>query len=346
MLHSFKMMDLSENARNLLAPGKGILAADESVASADKRLAAYGIATGEAMRRAYRDLFLAAPVIEQYLSGVILHEETLGQEDFKDGQPSNEVDGLSFTELLAQRGIIPGIKVDEGLEPLEGSPKETITKGLLGLSDRLFIYKTRHQTGFTKWRATVTIDGTGLPTRRALVENAKRLAAYAYQVQEAGMVPVLEPEVLLAGKHSRVRAREVLVEMFETLMVAMDDQAVDRSALIIKTSMALSGSECGRIDAPEEVAVDTVAALMASVPKDVAGIVFLSGGQTADQATRNLAAITHEARAKRAPWPLTFSFARALQDEALTMWKGKEENVPAARETFLARLSAVCEALA
>lgn len=330
------MVDLSGSARALFAGGKGILAADESVESADKRLAAYGIGTGEEMRRKYRDLFLATPGVEAYLSGVILHEETLGQQ---------ADDGTSFPELLEARGIVPGIKVDQGLEPLEASPKESITNGLIGLSDRLLIYKTKHRTGFTKWRATVTIDGTELPTRHALVENAKRLASYAYQVQEAGMVPMLEPEVLLVGKHSRVRAREVLTETLEALLAAVDDQAVDRSALIIKTAMALSGSESGREDTPDEVAEDTLGALLAVVPADVGGIVFLSGGQTADQATRNLAAITRRAQAENAPWPLTFSYARALQDEALKLWKGEEANVPQAREAFLARLAAVAEAL-
>jgi len=341
-----RMIDIADVARNLVAPGKGILAADESNETADKRLASYGIETGEDMRRAFRDVFLAAPGIEDYLSGVILYKETLDQEDEKDGVPSNTIDGLPFPKLLRKRGIIPGIKVDEGLDPFPESPKESITKGLLGLSDRLLIYKTKHDTGFTKWRATVTIDGTELPTQQAIHENAKRLASYAQCVQHAGMVPILEPEVLLEGKHSRMRSREVLALTMRTLMIALEDRAVDTSAMIIKTAMALSGNKSGRMDEPHEVAEDTVAALMETIPADVPGIVFLSGGQSADQATRNLAAITREARAKSAPWPLTFSYSRALQDEALKAWGGKDENVPVAREAFLKRLQQVKEAIA
>lgn len=340
------MIDLSHTARSLVGRGKGILAADESDASADKRLAAYGITTGAEMRRAYRDIFLATPGIEQYLSGVILYKETLDQEDIEDGIPSKDLDGVSFPELLEKRGIKAGIKVDEGLEPFPDSQKESITKGLIGLPERLYLYKTRYNTSFTKWRATVTIEGTELPTQRVIHENAKRLASYAYMVQEAGMVPLLEPEVLLEGKHSRLRSREVLVQTMETLFAALEDQAVDLTAVIVKTSMAISGNKSGREDTPEEVALDTVAALMQTIPATVPGIVFLSGGQTTDQATRNLAAITREARAKGAAWPLTFSYARALQDEALKVWGGKEENVPAAREAFLERLKIVAEAVA
>ena len=331
------MVDLSNIASNLMSLGKGILAADESTESADKRLTFYGIETGEEMRRKFRNMFLNTSGIEEYLSGVILYKETLDQ---------TGDDGILFTESLKSRGIIPGIKVDEGLEPLPDSPKESITKGLLGLSDRLLIYKTKHETGFTKWRATITIDGTALPSQQAVHENVKRLAAYAQCVQHAGMVPTLEPEVLLEGKHSRVRSREVLTTTLKTLVAALEDHAVDMSAVIIKTSMVLSGNKSGREDDPQEVAEDTVAALMETMTANVPGIVFLSGGQSSDQATRNLAAITQEAHAKNAPWPLTFSYSRALQDEALKVWQGKDENVSAAREAFLTRLRQVREAIA
>ncbi|HEY0010605.1 MAG TPA: class I fructose-bisphosphate aldolase [Candidatus Paceibacterota bacterium] len=339
------MIDLQDIAQKLMAPGKGLLAADESNESADKRLTLYGIPTGPEMRRQDRDLFLATPGIEQYLTGVILYKETLDQADDKDGIPSAAVDNELFPKLLLDRGIIPGIKVDEGLEPFPESPKETITKGLIGLDERLFVYKTKYGTGFTKWRAVIRIEGDQLPTAQAIHENAKRLASYARLVQAAGMVPILEPEVLLEGTHSRVRSREVLTVTLQALMDALEDQAVDMTAVIVKTAMALSGKDSGRMDTPEEVAEDTVAALMEAVPALVPGIVFLSGGQTTDQATRNLAAIIKEAKAKGAPWPLTFSYARALQDEALRAWGGKEENVPAAREAFLARLASVSEAL-
>lgn len=330
------MNDLSDIAQKLLQSGKGILAADESVASADKRLAAYGIGTGPEMRRSFRDLFLAAPGIEEYLSGVILYEETLTQ-DSDQGKP--------FAEALLSKGIIPGIKVDEGTEPIPESSDELITKGLLGLPERLAEFRKKYHTGFTKWRAVIRIEGDRLPTAHALVENAKRLAAYALEVQRAGMVPLVEPEVLLEGTHSRMRSRQVLEATLIALMDALRDQGVDFSGLILKTSMALSGSETGRIDTPEEVAQDTVGALMKAVPAEIAGIVFLSGGQSNDQATENLRAIAREARAQNAPWPLTYSYARALQDEALKVWAGDEANQSAARAVFIERLEKVTEAL-
>lgn len=330
------MVDLSSIARQLVSSGKGILAADESTASADKRLASYGITPSEEMRRKYRDLFLATPGIEEYLSGVILYKETLDQK---------ADDGTPFPELLASRGIIPGIKVDEGTEPFPESADELITNGLLGLCDRLKGFQA-YGTGFTKWRAVVKIDGGRLPSSQSLLENAKRLALYARSVQEVGMVPILEPEVLLTGNHSRVRAREVLVKTLETLMATLQDQSVDFSGLLVKTAMAVSGDASGKTDTPEEVAEDTMAALLETVPASVPGIVFLSGGQTPDQATENLRALAAKARDVHAPWPLTFSYARALQHEALEIWKGEDENIPQAREAYLARLKLVAEALA
>lgn len=331
-------MNLSEIARLLVVSGKGILAADESEHTADeKRLAQFGIATGPEMRRKFRDVLLATPGIEKYLSGVILYKETLTQSDISNGVP--------FSELLASNGIIPGIKVDEGLEPLTENSTETITKGLLGLPERLAAYHAEHGTQFTKWRAAIRIDGDRLPTAQALVENAKRLATYACEVQRAGMVPILEPEVLLEGTHGRLRSRAVLEQTMRVLFDTLNEQCADISGVIIKTSMVLSGSESGKKDSPEDVAEDTVGALMQSVPGEVAGIVFLSGGQTPDQATENLAAITACARAHNAPWPLTFSYGRALQEEALVVWKGQDENVPQARLAFIERLSKVAKAI-
>ncbi len=329
------MIDLSEQARMLVVPGKGLLAADESTHTADARLASCGIEPSEEMRRKYRDLFLAAPGIEDFLSGVILFSETLGQ---------SANDGTPFPKLLADKGIAPVVKVDEGTEPISEKSKEVITKGLIGLPERLAPYALEG-IGFTKWRGVILIEGDKLPTAHALVENAKRLATYALEVQRAGMVPILEPEVLLEGNHSRLRAKNVITQILKTTFAALHDQAVDISGLIIKTSMALSGSGSGKTDTPEEVAEGTLEALMASVPKQVPGIVFLSGGQTPDQATANLAAITRRARTASAPWPLTFSFARALQEEALAAWKGKDENVPVARTAFVDRLRKVSEAL-
>lgn len=331
------MVDLLYEAKSLMTKGKGILAADESNKSADeKRLKAFGIETGPEMRQKMRDLFLETPGIEEYLAGVILYEETLGQKGS---------DKLLFPKSLEKRGIMAGIKVDEGTEPFPESKDELITKGLIGLPERLQEYKNKYDTTFTKWRAVITIDGDRLPTAQAIVENAKRLAMYASEVQKAGMVPMLEPEVLLDGNHSRLRAREVITKVMHVLVGALEDQAVDLTGVIIKTAMALSGKESGRTDTPEEVAEDTLAALMESVSPLVPGIVFLSGGQTPDQATANLAAISKAAREKGAPWPLTFSYARALQEEALVIWQGKDENVEAAREAFISRLKKVSAAV-
>jgi fructose-bisphosphate aldolase class I len=330
------MIDLSEEARLLVNPGKGILAADESNASADKRLALYGVEGTPETRQKFRDLFLEAPGIEDYLSGVILYKETLDQED--------DEDHLLFPKSLEKRGIVAGIKVDEGLEPYPDSKDESITQGLIGLPERLAEYHKRYKTGFTKWRAVVKIDGDRLPTSTVLVENAKRLATYAFEVQKAGMVPMVEPEVLLDGNHSRLRAREVITKTMKAVVAAMEDHVVDISGIIIKTAMAVSGSDSGRTDTPEEVAEDTLGALVEAVPASVPGIVFLSGGQTPDQATANLRAIAEKAKELNVPWRLTFSYARALQEEALEVWQGKPANVKAAREVFLTRLKKVYEA--
>lgn len=325
------MTDLVAIARSLFAPGKGILAADESVHTATARLASYGISTSQEMRRQYRDLFFGAEGIEQYLSGIILFSESL----LEKGN-----DKELFPASLAARGILPGVKVDLGTEPFSASPQELITQGLLDLSRRLAEYKKQGAV-FTKWRAVIRIDGDNLPTAVAIHENAKRLASYAKEVQMAGLVPILEPEVLYKGAHSRQRARAVITQTLGTLFSVLKEHSVDRASVILKTSMALSGDASGKKDTPEEIAEDTLAALTESVPRQVAGIVFLSGGQTPDQATENLAAITRRAALVKAPWPLTFSYARALQEEALSIWKGKEENVPAAHVAFLARLAKV-----
>jgi len=329
------MTDLVATARSLFAKGKGILAADESVHTATKRLADYGIATGPEMRRKFRDLFLGAEGAEQYLSGVILFSETL----LEKGD-----DKKLFPASLAARGIFPGVKVDLGTEPIATSPDELITQGLLDLPERLAEYRKQGAV-FTKWRAAIRIDGDTLPTAEAIHENAKRLASYAKEVQTAGLVPIIEPEVLYEGKHSRQRARAVIEETLNTVFSVLEEHSVDRASVILKTAMALSGKESGKKDTPEEVAEDTLAALLGSVPRQVAGIVFLSGGQTPEQATENLAAISRRAKELSAPWPLTFSYARALQEEALTLWKGKEENVPAARAVFLERLKKVSSVL-
>jgi fructose-bisphosphate aldolase class I len=329
------MTDLVAIARELFISGKGILAADESTATATKRLSSYGIATSAEMRRQYRDLFFGTEGLEKYLSGIILFSETL----FEKGN-----DGKLFTTSLASKGIAPGIKVDLGTEAFPASPDELITQGLLDLPKRLAEYKKRGAV-FTKWRSVIRIDGDRLPTALAIHENAKRLANYAKEVQSTGLVPILEPEILYEGKHSRARARAVMVETLGTLFSVIAEHSVDRASLVLKTSMVLSGSENEKKDTPEEVAEDTVSALIESVPSQIAGIVFLSGGQTPDQATANLEALSRRAKELSAPWPMTFSYARAIQEEALAIWKGKEENVPLARGAFLSRLDKVSRAI-
>ncbi len=329
------MTDLVAIARSLFVPGKGILAADESVRTATTRLSQHGIATSEEMRRQFRDLFLGAEGIEQYLSGVILFPETLLQKGN---------DKQLFPTSLAARGILPGVKVDLGTEPIATSSQELITQGLLDLGARLEAYK-KEGAIFTKWRAVIRILGDEFPSANAIHENAKRLASYGKEVQSAGLVPILEPEVLLEGNHSRARSRKVIEQVLQILFSVLKEHSVDCASLVVKTSMALSGDGSGKKDTPEEIAHDTVEALLRSVPAQVAGIVFLSGGQTPEEATENLAAIVRYAKGINAPWPLTFSYARALQDEALAVWKGKEENVSAAREAFLSRLVKVSSAL-
>lgn len=329
------MTDLVAIARSLFENRKGILAADESVHTATKRLASYGIPASVEMRRQYRDLFMGAEGIEKYLSGIIFFSETL----LEKGN-----DGKLFSKSLAARGISPGVKVDLGTEPFPESPHELITNGLIGLTERLEEYKKQGAV-FTKWRSVIRIDGDALPTAQSMHENLKRLAHYAKEVQAAGMVPILEPEVLREGAYSRARSREVIEQTLGLLFTMLEEHSVDRASVIIKTSMALSGSENRKKDTAEEVAEDTLAVLMKSVPRQVAGIVFLSGGQTPDEATENLAAITRRAKELHAPWPLSFSYARALQEEALALWGGKEEQVLAARAAFLNRLAKVSAAL-
>ncbi|MDO8566988.1 MAG: class I fructose-bisphosphate aldolase [bacterium] len=335
------MTDLVAIARSLFMGGKGLLAADESVHTATARLAHYGIPASAETRRQFRDLFIGAEGIERYLSGIIL---------FSDSLLEKGDDKKLFTQSLSARGISPGVKVDQGTEPFPESPNELITNGLIGLSDRLEEYKSQG-AAFTKWRAVFRIDGDTLPSAQSLHENMKRLASYAKEAQAAGLVPILEPEILHEGKHSRARAVAVAGEVLKTLFSTLQEHAVDRASVVLKTSMVLSGSESRKQDTPEEVAHDTLAVLVENVPSQIAGIVFLSGGQTPDQATDNLSAICRLSKTMErdrgavAPWPLTFSYARALQEEALAVWMGKEENVQSARAAFLARLAKVSAAL-
>ncbi|MDQ6615166.1 MAG: fructose-bisphosphate aldolase class I [Actinomycetota bacterium] len=320
---------LHEAAAAMVAPGKGILAADESSGTISKRFAALGIPSTVELRRQYREALLTAPGIESHISGVILYDETIRQATS---------DGTPFPEVLAGRGILPGIKVDTGAKGLAGSPSETITEGLDGLRDRVAEY---YELGarFAKWRAVINI-GDGLPSRNALVANAHALARYAALCQEGGLVPIVEPEVLMDGDHDQARCDEVthetLAEVFSQLRLA----GIDLEGMVLKPSMVISGAK-GPGSSVQEVADATVRCLRDTVPASVPGIAFLSGGQSAQVATEHLDAMN---RLGPHPWMLTFSYGRALQDDPLRTWAGESSNCTAAQDALLVRARCNSEA--
>jgi len=315
---------LEKVARELMAPGKGILAADESESTMAKRLLSLGLANTPLNARRTRELFFTAPEIEQYLTGVILFESSL-----TDGT----AEGTTFPRLLESRNIIPGIKVDTGHGPLANFPGEEISYGLDSLATRLDAYYEQGAR-FTKWRSVIHITDE-LPTTLAQKANAHVLARYAAVVQEHHMVPIVEPEVLFDGTHMLARSRQVLMETLDILFETLRAYRVNLRGLILKTSMALPGKQSGTPFKAPDIARETVAALTRAVPKETAGVVFLSGGQTPVQATENLNAIAlHE----NLPWPVTFSYSRALEEEALLAWGGRDERVRDGQHIFLRRL--------
>jgi fructose-bisphosphate aldolase, class I len=324
-------MDIKEIAKQMVAPKKGILAADESNNTAEKRLASINMESTEDNRRAYRELFLGMEGIENQLSGVILYDETIRQ---------TMSDGTPFTKHLQNIGVMPGIKVDMGVQELPNFPGEHYTAGLDGLRARL---KEYYDLGarFTKWRCVINI-GENLPTEAAIHTNAHGMAMYAALVQEAGMVPMVEPEVILQGSHTIEQSYDVTTRTLKVLFELLTHFRVDLAGVILKTSMVISGSECAEQASAEQVAEMTMKCLKEAVPAECGGIVFLSGGQSAEQATENLNAINQAA--EDAPWQLTFSYARALQGPSLKIWGGEPSNIPAAREKFLERLEANSDA--
>ena len=325
----FMNSSLHDIAQKLVAPGKGILAADESDSTCAKRFDKYGIPKTPEMRRKWRELLLTTPAIERGLSGVILFDETIRQ------QTSG---GAPFAEFLSGRGILPGVKVDQKTEPLVGSPEEEATKGLEGLPERLAEYATLGAT-FTKWRAVIRIDGAkGFPTKECIAENARRMAQYAKESQRAGLVPLVEPEVLLDGAHTLTRSQEAITKTLAEVFAALKNAGVDLGELLLKSSMALPGKDSGVSATQREIAEATLEAFFATVPKEVPGIVFLSGGQTPEEATTRLNEIVKLGRARKAPWRLSFSYSRALQDPVLKAWAGKDENVKQAQEIFRKRV--------
>ncbi len=320
-----KQENMRAIVRALLAKGKGILAADESVRTMNTRLEAVGALTTPEMRHEYRELLFTAPGIDAYLSGVIFYDESL---------KSTTADGTRFPDLLTAHGIIPGIKVDMGTVPFDGFPGEVVTEGLDGLSARLHDY---YDLGarFTKWRAVVSIDEE-LPTDECLKINAVLLTRYAALAHSVDMVPILEPEVLLHGNHTIARAQEVTERTCTVLFETLNEYHIDLSCIILKSSMVLAGDGSKDQSSPEEVADATLRAFHAGVPKDVAGIILLSGGQTPVRATENLQAI---ARHGAQPWPITFSYSRAIEEPVLTAWKGDSAtNKDSAQRVLLKRL--------
>jgi fructose-bisphosphate aldolase class I len=316
--------DLAQTATALVAEGKGILAADESSGTIEKRFASIGTASTEDNRRAYRELLLTAPGAAEFISGVILFDETLRQKTAA---------GVPFAAVLGDAGIMPGIKVDTGAKALAGAPGETVTEGLDGLRERLAEYRDLGAR-FTKWRAVITI-GDGIPSAYCIGVNAHALARFAALSQEAGLVPIVEPEVLMDGDHSIERCAEVTEATLDRTFGALFDQRVMLEGILLKPNMVLSGTDHPRQAGVEEVAEATVRALSRCVPAAVPGIVFLSGGQSDEAATAHLNAMnaipgTH-------PWQLSFSYGRALQAPALAAWGGKAENADRAAEAFLHR---------
>ena len=304
---------------SLLASGKGILAADESFPTIEKRFKALNISSTEENRGAYREMLATTPGLSEFISGVILFDETVRQR-MAHGIP------ITIPKVLAEQGIIPGIKVDKGTASLANFPGEKITQGLDGLRDRLTEYRELGAR-FTKWRAVIAI-GEHLPTRACIDANANALALFAALSQEAGLVPIVEPEILMNGNHTIARCEEVTNVALESVFAALFEYRVVLEQMLLKTGMILSGAECPQQAEVGEVAEATLRCFRRAVPAAVPGIVFLSGGQSDEVATQRLNAIR---RAGDVPWRLSFSFGRALQSPALKIWKGSPANVEAAQ---------------
>jgi len=325
--------ELIDTARAMVAEGKGLLAMDESTPTCNKRFEKLGIPQTEELRRSYRELIVTTPGLGEFISGVILYDETIRQSG-KDGTP--------FVEVITDAGIIPGIKVDTGAQAMAAHPGEKITEGLDGLRDRLAEY-FRMGARFAKWRAVITI-GAGIPGRGCIEANAHALARYAALCQETGLVPVVEPEVLMDGGHTLERCREVTEEVLRTVFNQLYTQRVTLEGMILKPNMVLPGLTCPKQESVDEVADATVTCLLRAVPAAVPGIAFLSGGQSGELASARLNAMNVGFKS-RLPWALAFSFARAIQQPALDIWKGRQANAAAAQQALYHRAgcnSAAC----
>jgi fructose-bisphosphate aldolase class I len=315
--------ELEKTAQAIVADGKGILAADESTGTIKKRFDSIGVESTEEARRAYRELLFTTAGAEEFIGGVILYDETIRQ---------SASDGTPFPRLLESKGIVPGIKVDEGAKPLALAEGETVTEGLDGLRERLAEY---HQLGarFAKWRAVITID-KNIPSEYCIWTNAHALARYAALCQESGLVPIVEPEVLMDGKHTIQRSYEVTSHVLHAVFTELRDQRVHPEGILLKPNMVLPGYEGSEQVSDEQIAHETVKCFRRHVPAAVPGIVFLSGGQSEEEATRRLNAIN---AIGPHPWKVSFSYGRALQAAALKAWGGNEENVDAAKRAYYHR---------
>jgi fructose-bisphosphate aldolase, class I len=323
--------DLAQTAQALVAYGRGILAADETVRTVTRRLAALAIESTPESRRAYREMFFTTPGVAEFISGVIMQDETIHQANDQ---------GTPLAELLIRQGIIPGIKVDNGAKPLAGSPAERVTEGLDGLRERLQAYR-KLGARFAKWRAVIEVSDT-LPSASCVQVNAHALARYAAICQEQGVVPIVEPEVLMDGPHTIERCEEVTGNVLHVVFDALFDQNVSLEDMLLKPNMVISGKACGTQASVKDVAIATLRCLRRHVPAAVPGIVFLSGGQDHVVATAHLSAINELEGSK--PWKLSFSYGRALQDEALEAWRGRPENLEAGQRAFYHR--AKCDSAA
>ena len=314
---------LETTARAIVAPGKGVLAADESTGTMTKRLDSVDVESTEDNRRRFRELLFTAPEAERHISGVILYDETIRQQS---------ADGTPFPELLAGRGMIPGIKVDTGAKPLAGAPDEKVTEGIDGLRERLEEYRGLGAR-FAKWRAVIGI-GDGLPSDYAITVNAHALARYAALCQEAEIVPIVEPEVLMDGDHTIERSEEATGATLRAVFSELLGQRVALEGMVLKPNMVLSGYECKQQASVEEVAERTLRLLKRVVPAAVPGVAFLSGGQSDEAASAHLSAMN---AIGGVPWELTFSYGRALQAAPLQAWSGQEDNAEAAQSAFAHR---------
>jgi fructose-bisphosphate aldolase class I len=314
---------LVATALAMVATRKGILAVDESTATCTKRFAEFGIESTEETRRDYREMMFTAPGIGEYVSGAILYDETIRQ---------TASDGRSIVDVLNEAGIMPGIKVDTGAKPLAKAPGETVTEGLDGLRERLNEYR-EIGARFAKWRAVLRI-GDGTPSSYCIDANAHALGRYAALAQEAGLVPIVEPEVLMDGDHDIERCREVTDAVLARVFEQVEAQRVELDGIVLKPNMVVAGMDCPDQPTPERVAELTLETLRRRVPESVPGITFLSGGMSGEESCRNLDAMN---RAGQSPWELTYSFGRALQFPSLPTWRGKAENVPAAQAALVHR---------